>query len=135
MFDDLCRSERSVYKTLAAKRRVDRRDSARRTTHAISLGGRTSFKSQSTLCSTLPAEDCFEVAPGFWEDKKSALGDSDAAKRQNRMATASSLRQLHYLNVASPVFGLVFAEGTVQAHADWWADDDESGFVSGLIDH
>ena len=95
-----------------------------------SHGGRSSFRYQTTLCARLPDQPCFELASTFWEDKKPVLDELDAAKRQNRMSTAASLRQLHYLNVRVPVFGLVFAEGAVQAHADWWEEVPEHGLVS-----
>ena len=68
----------------------------------------------------------------MWEDKKSMEGGFDAAYRQNRMSTAASLRQLHYLKVRAPVFGLVFAAGAVQAHTDWWTDG-EDGIVSNSV--
>lgn len=123
-FDKLCRSERSAFKLLSNSPLVN---------NAASHGGRSSFRSQSTLCWTLPEEDCFEVAGVFWEDKKPALGELKAAYRQNRMSTAASLRQLHFLKVKTPVFGLIFSEGTVQAHMDWWAENKTQGFVSDTV--
>ncbi|KAH9944021.1 uncharacterized protein BXZ73DRAFT_96534 [Epithele typhae] len=111
----LCRTEKSPYNYLAQHRRAD---------ESGSVGGRTSFKSQATLCKQLPSQPCFEIASTIWEDKKPAQGSLDAAKRQNSMSTTAALRQLHYLRVNSPVFGLVFAEGLVRMHVDWWREDD-----------
>jgi len=48
---------------------------------------------------------------------------SDTALRQNRMATAASVRHLNSFQVQAPVFGLVWAKGRVVAHVDWWAHD------------
>ena len=90
-----------------------------------SHGGASSFKFQSTLCARLAETSKVEVASTFWEDKKPSHHELDAAYRQNRMATAASLRQLYTLNVRAPVFGLVFAEGIVQAHVDWCNDRDQ----------
>jgi len=41
------------------------------------------------------------------------------AYRQNRMSTTSSARHLHSLHVNAPIFGLIWANGTVRAHVDW----------------
>jgi solute carrier family 25 (mitochondrial carnitine/acylcarnitine transporter), member 20/29 len=41
------------------------------------------------------------------------------AYRQNRMATAAAVRHLHSLRIKSPIFGLVWASGSVRAHVDW----------------
>lgn len=97
--------------------------------NSASHGGASSFKWQSTLCSKLPARPGFEIASCFWEDKKPEQEVLDVAYRQNRMATTEALRQLHALNIQAPIFGLVWSEGTVRAHVDWW-EEKESGFVS-----
>ncbi|RPD82069.1 hypothetical protein L226DRAFT_556047 [Lentinus tigrinus ALCF2SS1-7] len=88
-----------------------------------SHGGSSSFKWQSILSARLDETSKIEVASAFWEDKKPIHHEMDAAYRQNRMATTAALRQLHALNVRAPVFGLVWSEGTVRAHVDWWNDD------------
>ncbi|OSD03550.1 hypothetical protein PYCCODRAFT_1466922 [Trametes coccinea BRFM310] len=107
---DLCESEQSAYKILC--RSLKRRSGT--------VGGESSFRYQSTLCAKLPEARVFEFAGTFWEDKKPSQDELHAAYRQNRMATTSALRQLHALNVQAPVFGLVWAEGKVRAHVDWW---------------
>lgn len=48
------------------------------------------------------------------------------AYRQNRMATASALRQLQSMGIRAPVLGLVWASGTVRAHVDWWEEDNKN---------
>ena len=85
-----------------------------------SVGGKTSFRYQATPCTTLSDGGGFEFVSSFWEDKKHE--HIDAACRQNRMATASAVRQLHALRIRAPVFGLVWAQGTVRAHVDWWEE-------------
>ncbi|KAI9060222.1 hypothetical protein FKP32DRAFT_1656523 [Trametes sanguinea] len=107
---DICESEQSPYKVLC--RSLKRRSST--------VGGESSFRYQSTLCAKLPEARVFEIASTFWEDKKPSQDELHAAYRQNRMATTSALRQLHALNIQAPVFGLVWAEGKVRAHVDWW---------------
>lgn len=96
---------------------------------SVSHGGTSSFRWQSTLCSKLPARPGFEIASCFWEDKKVEHNVSDVAYRQNRMATTAALRQLHALNIQAPIFGLVWAEGTVGAHVEWWQEENDK-FVS-----
>lgn len=82
------------------------------------IGGKSGFRYQATLCTTLSDGGGFEFVSSFWEDKKHE--HIDAACRQNRMATASAVRQLHALRIRAPIFGLVWAQGTVRAHVDWW---------------
>ncbi|KAM5531888.1 hypothetical protein V8D89_014442 [Ganoderma adspersum] len=94
--------------------------------NSASHGGTSSFKWQSTLCSKLPARPGFEIASCFWEDKKPEQEVLDVAYRQNRMATTAALRQLHALNIQAPIFGLVWSEGTVRAHVDWWKEKESS---------
>ncbi|KAI1793969.1 hypothetical protein LXA43DRAFT_884443 [Ganoderma leucocontextum] len=91
--------------------------------NSVSHGGTSSFKWQSTLCSKLPACPGFEIASSFWEDKKPEQKVLEVAYRQNRMATTAALRQLHALNIHAPIFGLVWSEGTVRAHVDWWQEE------------
>ncbi|TFK83666.1 hypothetical protein K466DRAFT_602670 [Polyporus arcularius HHB13444] len=95
-----------------------------------SHGGASSFKWQSTLSARLADTSKIEVASSFWEDKKPIHHELGAAYRQNRMATTAALRQLYALNVHAPVFGLVWSEGTVRAHVDWWNDDEHFRIVS-----
>ncbi|KAH9837164.1 uncharacterized protein C8Q71DRAFT_857479 [Rhodofomes roseus] len=90
-----------------------------------SIGGESSFRFQSTPCAKLPDTQGFEFASTYWEDKKHQYIED--AHRQNRMATASAVRQLHALGINAPVFGLVWAQGTVRAHVDWWETDPRSG--------
>ncbi|KAI0375424.1 hypothetical protein BV20DRAFT_1073454 [Pilatotrama ljubarskyi] len=113
---NLCRNENSPFKTLS-------RPSKKPDTVLSAAGGESSFRYQSTLCKKLPDERVFEIASAFWEDKKPSQDELDVAYRQNRMATTSALRQLHALNVPAPVFGIVWAEGCVRAHVDWWRVD------------
>lgn len=47
------------------------------------------------------------------------------AYRQNRMATASALRQLQCMGIRAPVLGLIWANGTVRAHVDWWEENEK----------
>jgi len=86
-----------------------------------SIGGESSFRYQTTPCTKLPDVQGFEFASTYWEDKKHPYIDD--AHRQNRMATASAVRQLHALHIHAPIFGLVWAQGTVRAHVDWWEVD------------
>lgn len=102
-----------------------------RANNSASHGGESSFKWQSTICTRLPDPSQFEIASTFWEDKKPSQKELSVAYRQNRMSTAAGLRQLHTLNIRAPIFGLVWAEGTVRAHVDWWEEDDEGLPVSG----
>ncbi|PIL31551.1 hypothetical protein GSI_06253 [Ganoderma sinense ZZ0214-1] len=102
----------------------------RRANNSASHGGASSFKWQSTLCSKLPARPGFEIASCFWEDKKPEQQVLDVAYRQNRMATTAALRQLHALNIQAPIFGLVWSEGTVRAHVDWWEENEKFTIVS-----
>ncbi|KAI0756583.1 hypothetical protein C8Q80DRAFT_1129431 [Daedaleopsis nitida] len=96
-----------------------------RANNSSSHGGESSFRWQSTLCAKLPDNDKFEIASTFWEDKKPSHRELAVAYRQNRMSTATALRQLHALNIAAPIFGLVWAEGSVRAHVDWCAEEEE----------
>ncbi|KAI0330608.1 hypothetical protein GY45DRAFT_1250501, partial [Cubamyces sp. BRFM 1775] len=116
---ELCESEQSPYKVLS---RAIRRKSG-------TVGGESSFRYQSTLCAKLPDARVFEIAGVFWEDKKPSQDELHPAYRQNRMATAAALRQLHALNIRAPVFGVVWAEGKVRAHVDWWQVKGETGEV------
>ena len=117
---ELSASEKSPFNVLAQHRNAN---------NSASHGGASSFKWQSTLCAKLPARPGFEIASCFWEDKKPEQKELEVAYRQNRMATTAALRQLHALGIEARIFGLVWAEGTVRAHVDWYKE--ESGrFVS-----
>jgi solute carrier family 25 carnitine/acylcarnitine transporter 20/29 len=63
----------------------------------------------------------------FWEDKKPVHQMLEDAYRQNRMATAASVRHLRSLHIETPVFGLVWANGSVRAHVDWCKMEDDNG--------
>ena len=92
----------------------------------------SSFRYQSTPCAQLPNNPGFEFASSFWEDKKPLHQMLEDAYRQNRMSTASAVRHLHSLRIAAPIFGLVWATGTVRAHVDWAScrDGQKDGPVS-----
>jgi len=92
-----------------------------------STGGGASFRSQSTPCSQVPDAAGFEFASSFWEDKKPVHHLLEDAYRQNRMATASAVRHLRSFRIKAPVFGLVWANGSVRAHVDWWKVDEGKG--------
>ncbi|KAF8898904.1 hypothetical protein BD779DRAFT_1666663 [Infundibulicybe gibba] len=79
----------------------------------------SSFRYQSTPRTNLPDAPGFEFASCFWEDKKPVHQLLEDAYRQNRMSTASAVRHLHSLHISAPIFGLVWASGTVRAHVDW----------------
>lgn len=87
--------------------------------HSASVNGGTSFRFQSTPCAQLPDTPGFEFISSFWEDKKPVHQMLEDAYRQNRMATAASVRHLRSLLIEAPVFGLVWANGCVRAHVDW----------------
>ncbi|KAI0639826.1 hypothetical protein C8Q77DRAFT_88345 [Trametes polyzona] len=116
---ELCERDKSPFNVLHRHSR-----SVQKTGTAC---GDASFRYQSTLCAKLPDAHVFEVVSTCWEDKKPSQDELIVAYRQNRMATAAALRQLHALNVRTPVFGLVWAEGCVRAHADWWEERSEDG--------
>lgn len=99
-----------------------------------SVGSESTLRYQSTPCLKLPETACFEFASAFWEDKKPLYHLLDDAYRQNRMATTSAVRQMHSLGVSVPIFGLVWAQGTVRAHVDWWVDGPNLGYpVSAVL--
>ncbi|KAH9916162.1 hypothetical protein B0H21DRAFT_312985 [Amylocystis lapponica] len=107
---DLSHRARSLYKVLKAHRAV---------AHSGSVGGESSFRFQSTPCTKLPDTPGFEFVSVICEDKK-PMHDMDGAYRQNRLATTSSVRQLHALHIQAPVFGVVWMHSKVRAHVDWW---------------
>lgn len=92
----------------------------------------SSFRYQATPSSSLPNTPGFEFASSFWEDKKPLHQMLEDAYRQNRMSTASAVRHLHSMRVNAPVFGLVWANGTVRAHVDWPRDEEAGSPVSNL---
>ncbi|KAJ6509385.1 hypothetical protein C8R47DRAFT_965641 [Mycena vitilis] len=79
----------------------------------------SSFRYQSTPCAVPPETPAFQFVSSIWEDKKPMHAMLEDAYRQNRMATTAAARHLHSLHVNAPVFGLVWASGTVRAHVDW----------------
>jgi len=79
----------------------------------------SSFRFQSTPLVAPPETAAFQFCSSFWEDKKPVHQMLEDAYRQNRMATTAAARHLHSLHVKAPVFGLVWASGTVRAHVDW----------------
>lgn len=111
LIQHLSHDARSAYKVLKAHGSM---------ASSGSVGGESSFRFQSTPCTKLPENPSFEFASTFWEDKKPVHHLLEDAYRQNRMATTSAVRQLHALHVNAPIFGLVWAQGTVRAHVDWW---------------
>ena len=84
---------------------------------------------------TILSHSSFEFAGAFVEDKKpgSEAESLDHAYRQNRMACAASLRHLHALRVSSPVFGVIWADGKVRAHIDWFSSKKDRNPVSYTI--
>ncbi|PCH33740.1 hypothetical protein WOLCODRAFT_112414 [Wolfiporia cocos MD-104 SS10] len=89
-------------------------------TRARGHGGAESLRYQSTPSQKISTEPGFEFVSAFWEDKKPLQSLLDSAYRQNRMATTSAVRQLHALHINAPIFGLVWSQGKVRAHVDWW---------------
>ncbi|KIJ46532.1 hypothetical protein M422DRAFT_46219 [Sphaerobolus stellatus SS14] len=87
------------------------------------------FRFQATPCSQPPETACFEFVSSIWEDKKPSHELLEHAYRQNRMATASALRMLHSLRIESCIFGLIWAEGTVRAHIDWYASETDAPII------
>lgn len=82
---------------------------------------KSSFRFQATPCVQLPVNNAsFEFASSFWEDRKPVHQTIEDAYRQNRMSTTSAARHLHSLRIEAPVFGLLWSNGEVRAHADWW---------------
>jgi len=110
----LSKSKSSPYKALAAHPTTKASCS-----HILESG----FKYQASPCSQPTEHACFEFSGCVMEDKKNGI-DLEHAYRQNRMATASLVRHLHSLRIYSPVFGLVWADGRVRAHVDWWCAED-----------
>ncbi|KAF9029239.1 hypothetical protein BDZ89DRAFT_728479 [Hymenopellis radicata] len=116
---DLCESEGSPFKVLKGHPAVKEIESAEKG---------SAFSFQSTPCNTLPSSPGFEFISSIGEDKKPVHPLLEDAYRQNRMSIAAALRHLHSLGIDLPVFGLVWADGTVRAHVDWWkiSPEDES---------
>ncbi|KAL1951285.1 hypothetical protein VTO73DRAFT_434 [Trametes versicolor] len=112
LVSELCEKEQSPFNILHRHSRAMQKKGA--------SSGDATFRYQATLCARLPDACVFEVASAFWEDKKPSQDELAVAYRQNRMASTAALRQLHALNVRAPVFGLVWADGSVRAHTDWW---------------
>lgn len=83
----------------------------------------SSFRFQSTPCANLPETPGFEFISSLWEDKKPVHQLLEDAYRQNRMSTTSAVRHLFSLSINAPVFGLVWSNGTVRAHVDWWKSE------------
>ncbi|KIY70190.1 hypothetical protein CYLTODRAFT_420041 [Cylindrobasidium torrendii FP15055 ss-10] len=90
----------------------------------VKLAGRpekgSSFSFQATVRDKLPEKPGFEIASSCWEDKKPVQTSVQSAFNQNRMATIAAVRHLESLGINAPIYGLVWANGTVQAHVDWW---------------
>nr|GAT47826.1 predicted protein [Mycena chlorophos] len=82
----------------------------------------SSFRFQATPLAALSETRGFEFISSVWEDKKPVHHMLADAYRQNRMATAAATRHLHSHHVHAPVFGLVWASGTVRAHVDWCSE-------------
>lgn len=86
----------------------------------------TTFRDQATPRAHLPDTEGFEFVSCLWEDKKPVHQLLEDAYRQNRMSTAGALRHLHAFRIDAPVFGLVWANGNVQVHVDWWQHHDSN---------
>ncbi|KAL0578616.1 hypothetical protein V5O48_003407, partial [Marasmius crinis-equi] len=85
----------------------------------------SSFRYQATIFDKLPDTPSFQFASSFWEDKKPVHQSLEDAYRQNRMSSAVALRQLHSLHVQAPIFGLVWCQGIVRAHVDWYSSSNQ----------
>ncbi|VDC01925.1 unnamed protein product [Peniophora sp. CBMAI 1063] len=105
---DLSHSTTSALKTLKRSPRT---------------GKPAAFSGQATPCTQLPALPAFEFIASVWEDKKPTQTAVEDAYRQNRMSTTAAVRHLHAMHVHAPVFGLLWADGTVRAHVDWATGD------------
>ncbi|KAF7339600.1 hypothetical protein MSAN_02174500 [Mycena sanguinolenta] len=81
----------------------------------------SSFRFQSTPLVAPPEMPAFQFCSSFSEDKKPVHQMLEDAYRPNRMSTTAAARHLHTHHVVAPIFGLVWASGTVRAHVDWWA--------------
>ncbi|KAH7107184.1 hypothetical protein BKA62DRAFT_632127 [Auriculariales sp. MPI-PUGE-AT-0066] len=77
------------------------------------------FNHNSTPAAKAPQRQSFEFASSVWEDKKADHAGVEDAYRQNQMSTTALARHLRAFKVPAPVIGLVWAEGSVQAHVDW----------------
>ena len=84
----------------------------------------SNFRYQATPCTQPTEHPGFEFSGCVMEDKKHNI-DLGHAYRQNRMATTALARQLYSFSVRAPIFGLIWADGRVRAHVDWWTIDDE----------
>ena len=93
--------------------------------------GEQSFSNQCTPSAQLQNIPGFEFVSSFWEDKKPVHGMLEDAYRQNRMSTVAAARHLHSLHIIAPVFGLVWANGTVRAHVDWCVTEQDKQPVGG----
>ncbi|KZT30706.1 hypothetical protein NEOLEDRAFT_1052891 [Neolentinus lepideus HHB14362 ss-1] len=92
------------------------------------------FVYQATPCAQLPETERFEFVSSVSEDKKTVKEGKQEAYRQNRMATASVIRQLAAFGVEPvPIFGLVWENGTVQAHVDWYATQEGKPDVQAIL--
>ncbi|KAJ6519671.1 hypothetical protein C8R45DRAFT_754452, partial [Mycena sanguinolenta] len=87
----------------------------------------SSFRFQSTPLVAPPEMPAFQFCSSVWEDKKPVHQMLEDAYRPNRMATTAAVRHLHSHHVVAPIFGLVWASGTVRAHVDWWSVPEGSG--------
>ncbi len=121
---DLCESQGSPFKVLKGHKTVKKTGSAEKG---------SAFSFQSTPCSALPSSPGFEFVSSIWEDKKPVHPLLADAYRQNRMSIAASLRHLHSLGINLPVFGLVWADGTVRAHVDWCKTAEDESQVCALF--
>ena len=113
----LSQSKLSPWKRLNGNSRVRK--------HCTVVNNESAFRYQSSPCAQPPEHPSFEFASSFWEDKKPNCDLLETAYRQNRMATTAAVRHLHSLGVQAPVFGLVWANGTVRAHVDWCSGEGE----------
>lgn len=117
---DLSNSAKSPFNTLKRHVQVNKCGEASRG---------SSFRYQATPCAQLPETPGFEFISSVFEDKKPTHLMLDDAYRQNRMATAAVVRHLHSLCIDVPVFGLVWATGTVRAHVDWCQQEEGKRLV------
>ena len=88
------------------------------------------FRFQASPATQFPSSPGFEFVGAFLEDKKPGFDMLEFAYRQNRMSCAAALRHLHSFRIEAPVFGLIWADGKVRAHVDWYSSADSARPVS-----
>ena len=112
-------------------KKIDRHESTRKT--CWHEGG-DMFRFQASPSTQFPSTPGFEFVGAFLEDKKPGYDMLEFAYRQNRMSCAAALRHLHSFCIQAPVFGLIWADGKVRAHVDWYSHPETNNPVSARIE-